>query len=530
MVDNEEINEDELEHEDFEQLYADSFQGIQNGSVLKGKVVTVKQDTVIVDVGYKSEGVIRGSEFTPEELAALKPGDEMEVYVVAVIDSEGTIILSKEKASRIKSWDVIEEAFKNGTPVEGTFREKTKGGMFVDISGVRAFLPASHVDLRPVKDLDALVGQKAEFKIIKMNNKRSNIIVSRRVQLEETRSKLKSGTLEGLAEGAIIKGTVKNITDYGVFIDLGGIDGLLHISDISWGRITHPSKTFTVGQEVEVKVLSFDRETERVTLGYKQKFPDPWSTVEEKYPAGTRVKGKVVSITDYGAFIEIEDALEGLVHVTEIEWGTRPKHPSKYLSPGDEVEAVVLKADKTERRLSLSIKQIKQSPWQLVSERYRPGQTISGKVRGITDFGAFIGLPEGVDGLVHISDMSWTRHIKHPSELLKKGQTVEAVILSIEPEKERIALGIKQLTPDPWINDIPQRFTIGDEVDCIVLKQTEFGIFVELEGGIEGLIYSSEVVPTEVPISDGDQITARIIKVDLVNRKIGLSMKNLTGE
>lgn len=525
MVDNEEISNDELD-----QLYAESFQGIQTGSVLTGRVITVKPDAVIVDVGYKSEGVIRGSEFSAEELASIKPGDEMEVYVVAVIDSEGTIILSKEKASRIKSWDVIEEAFKNGTPVDGTFREKTKGGMFVDIMGVRAFLPASHVDLRPIKDLDSLVGQKAQFKIIKLNNKRSNIIVSRRAHLEESRLKLKSGTLEGLAEGTIVKGIIKNITDYGVFVDLGGIDGLLHISDISWGRITHPSKTFTVGQEVEVKVLSFDRESERVTLGYKQKYEDPWSTVEEKYPIGTRVKGKVVSVTDYGAFIEIEDALEGLVHVTEIEWGTRPKHPSKYLSPDDEVEAVVLKADKNDRRLSLSIKQIKQSPWQLVSERYRPGQTITGKVRGITDFGAFIGLPEGVDGLVHISDMSWTRHIKHPSELLKKGQTVEAVILAIEPEKERIALGIKQLAPDPWVNDIPQRFAIGDEVDCIVLKQTEFGIFVELAGEIEGLIYSSEVVPTEVPISDGDQITARIIKIDLVNRKIGLSMKNLSGE
>lgn len=525
MVDNEEIRNDELE-----QLYADSFQGIQNGSVLKGRVISVKPDQVIVDVGYKSEGVIRGSEFTAEELASLERGSEMEVYVVAVIDSEGTIILSKEKASRIKSWDVIEDAFKNSTPVEGVFREKTKGGMFVDIMGVKAFLPASHVDLRPIKELDSLVGQKSQFKIIKLNNKRSNIIVSRRVQLEEDRMKLKSGTLEGLAEGAIVKGIVKNITDYGVFIDLGGIDGLLHISDISWGRITHPSKTFTVGQEVEVKVLSFDRETERVTLGYKQKFADPWSTVEERYPAGTRVKGKVVSVTDYGAFIEVEDALEGLVHVTEIEWGARPKHPSKYLTPGDEVEAMVLKADKNERRLSMSIKQVKQSPWQMVSDHYRPGQIITGKVRGITDFGAFVGLPEGVDGLVHISDMSWTKHIKHPSELLKKGQTVEAVILQIEPDKERIALGLKQVTPDPWVNDIPQRFNLGDEIDCIVLKQTEFGIFVELDGGIEGLIYSSEVVPTEVPISDGDQITARIIKIDLVNRKIGLSMKNLRGE
>lgn len=520
----------DLENEELEKLYAESFQGIESGSVLTGTVVLVKPDSVIVDVGYKSEGVVKSSEFSEEELANIKPGDALDVFVVAVKDAEGVVVLSKDRARKIKAWTDLEDSFKDGVDIKGVIKEKTKGGLFVDIGDIRAFLPGSHADIRPIRDLDTLIGTESNFRIIKMNVRRSNIIVSRRVCLEEERTEKKAHTLEVLKEGAVMSGVVKNITDYGVFVDLGGIDGLLHISDISWGRISHPSKHFDVGQEVEVLVLSFDSETEKVTLGYKQKMEDPWERVSEKYPVGTRVEGKVVSLTDYGAFVEVEDALEGLVHSSEIEWSPRPKHPSKYLSVDDIVEAVVLKADRDERRLSLSLKQLKPSPWEMVSESYKVGQTINGKVRGITEFGAFVGLPEGVDGLVHISDISWTKHIKHPSDVLRKGQEVEAVVLSIEPDKERMALGIKQLTTDPWINDIPQKYNLGDEYECTVLRSTEHGVFVELEEDVEGLIYSSEM-PADAPdLKEGQRVIAKTIKVDLANKKIGLSIKDVLGE
>ncbi|GAB4389830.1 MAG: 30S ribosomal protein S1 [Thermodesulfovibrionales bacterium] len=519
----------DLKDEELEKLYADTFQGIETGSILTGKVVSKKPEGVIVDVGYKSEGMVRSSEFTEEELRRISEGDDIEVFVVSIVDSEGMVVLSKDRACAVKAWNTIEDCLKDNTPLEGTIVDKTKGGVFVDISGVKAFMPASHVDIRPVRDVDSFMGRKITCRVLKVNSKRSNVIVSRRLHLEEERSKKREETLKVLKEGALMKGVVKNITDYGVFVDLGGIDGLLHISDISWGRIVHPSSHFAIGDDIEVLVLSYDRENEKVTLGYKQKRPDPWSNVDEKYPAGTRVTGKVVSITDYGAFVEIEEDLEGLVHASEIEWASRPKHPSKYVSVGETVEALVLRADKDERRLSLSLKQLKPSPWELVAKRYKVGQTITGKVRGITEFGAFVGLPEEVDGLVHISDISWTKHIKHPSEVLRKGQTVDAVVLSIEPEKERIALGIKQLRQDPWINEIPQKFKLGDEVACKALRLTDFGIFVELEGEIEGLIYSSEVVDSGEPVKEGDELRARIIKIDLANRKLGLSMKNVRG-
>ncbi|KKM03112.1 hypothetical protein LCGC14_1777690 [marine sediment metagenome] len=525
-IQNEEHREDQ--NEEMERLYAETFHGVEVGSVLSGTVISVKSDGVIVDVGYKSEGVIRPEEFSKDELETLSPGDKLEVFVVSIADSEGLVVLSKDRAVKIKSWDKLEDIFKEGQAVEGVICEKTKGGAFVDINGIKAFLPGSHIDLRPVKDIDSLIGQKVTVKIIKLNHRRSNIIVSRRFQLEQERESKKSETLEKLNEGAVLNGIVKNITDYGVFIDLGGIDGLLHISDISWGRISHPSKHFEIGQDVDVIVLNYDQDNEKVTLGYKQKMSDPWAEVDVKYPVGSRVSGKVVSLTEYGAFVEVEEALEGLVHASEIEWAPRPKHPSKYLNVGDEVEAVVLKADKNERRLSLSLKQLKPSPWELVSDRYKEGQKITGKVRGITDFGVFVGLPEGVDGLVHISDISWTKHIKHPADVYKKGDEVEAMILSVEPEKERIALGIKQMNEDPWKNDIPQRYTLGDDFECEVLRTTEFGVFVELEGEVEGLVYASEV-PEELEgkLEEGKKIKARIIKVDLANKKIGLSLKNV---
>jgi len=522
----------ELGNEELEKLYADTFHSIKEGTILKGKVVAVRHDGVIVDIGFKSEGFVPIEEFSNKEVSSLQEGSEVEVYVERIEDAEGMIILSKERATKIKVWDTLEEAMQSGSPVEGKVVGKTKGGFSIDISGVIAFLPGSQVDVKPVRDIENLIGKKIAFKVIKLNNKLSNVIVSRRAVLEQAMQKKKSETIEKLGEGQLLKGTVKNITDYGVFVDLGGIDGLLHISDISWGRINHPAEFFVVGDEIEVIILKYDRENEKVTLGYKQKKPDPWSVVEEKYPVGKRLKGKVVSITDYGAFIELEEGLEGLVHISEIDWMPRPKHPSKYLTIGETVETVVLKVDKEERRLSLSIKQIQPSPWELVSQRYKIGQTISGKVKTLTDFGVFVGLPEGIDALIHISDLSWTKHIKHPSEILKKGQKVDAVVLSIEPESEKMALGLKQAEPDPWLGDIPERFKLGAEVSGKILTVTDFGIFVELEGGVEGLIYSSEIVKPSAGMLEeaykaADSIDVRIIKIDCEERKIGLSMKNL---
>ncbi len=522
----------ELKNDEMEKLYAETFHSIEEGTILKGKILALRQDGLIVDIGFKSEGFIPIEEFSHEEIASLQPGTDIEVYVEKLEDSEGIITLSKERATKIKVWEILENALRHGNPVEGKIVGKTKGGLSVDISGVIAFLPGSQIDIKPPKDIDSLIGKKLLFKVLKLNNKLSNVIVSRRAVLEVEMRRKKAETLEKLKEGQTVKGIVKNITDYGVFVDLGGVDGLLHISDISWGRINHPSEFFAVGEEIDVIVLKYDEESEKVTLGYKQRKPDPWSVVDEKYPVGKRVRGKVVSITDYGAFIELEEGLEGLVHISEIDWLSRPKHPSKYLSVGETVEALVLKVDKEERRLSLSIKQIKPSPWEIVSQKYKVGQKVSGKVKTVTDFGAFVGLTEGVDALIHISDLSWTKHIKHPSEVLRKGQKVEAVVLSIEPESEKMALGLKQLEPDPWVQDIPEKFRLGSEVKGKVLTITDFGIFVELEGGVEGLIYSSEIIkPTSGKIEDiikvADPINVRIIKVDCDERKIGLSMKNL---
>ncbi len=521
----------EFQREELEKLYSESFRRLEEGAILKGKILKVNNDGVIVDIGYKSEGFIPIEEFTEDELSTIQPDDEIEVYVSGIRDSEGTVNLSREKALKIKTWDLIDEAMAKGSPIEGKVVGKVKGGLSVDISGVKAFLPGSQIDLKAVRDTNRLMGQVLSFKVLKVNPRRSNIIISRRAILEEERRKLKEDTLLKIKEGAIVNGVVKNITDYGAFIDLGGIDGLLHISDMSWGRIGHPSELFKVGDNVEVMVLKFDSDNERVTLGYKQKKQDPWLTVQEKHPVGKKIKGRVINITDYGAFVEIEDGLEGLVHVTEMDWSEKLKHPSKYVSEGDEVEAVVIKIEKEERRISLSIRRLKPSPWELVAQRYRVGQKIAGRVRSFTEFGAFIGLDEGVDALLHISDMSWTRHIKHPSEILKKGQKIEAIVINIEPEKERMALGIKQLTPDPWLEEIPMTFRLSDRVKGKVVKIADFGIFIELEGGVEGLIYSSEIEkPASKKLEEiakiGDELEARIIKVDTSERKIGLSMRS----
>ena len=523
----------ELQREELEKLYAETFHRLEEGKILRGRVLQVKQVGVIVDIGYKCEGFVPAEEFSEEELSKIKPADEIEVYIVDINDSEGIVIISKDKASKIKTWDVLENAYEKGAPIDGKIIGKVKGGLTVDVSGVKAFLPGSQVDLKILRDVDQLIGQTLPFKVIKVNHKKSNVIVSRRVLLEEERKKMREKTLSRLKEGAIMEGVIKNLTDYGAFIDLGGVDGLLHISDMSWGRISHPGELFSIGETVEVVVLKFDSETGKVTLGYKQKRPDPWETADEKYPPGKRITGRITSLPDYGIFVEIEDGLEGRIHVTEVDWTEKIKKPSKYFSIGDTVDAVVLKVDKAERKISLSIKQLKPSPWEEIGQKYKIGQQVTGRVRSFTDFGAFVGLEEGADALLHISDMSWTKHIKHPSELCRKGQKIDAVVLSIEPEKGRMALGLKQLTPDPWIEEIPNKFKPGDKINGKIIKITDFGLFMELEGGVEGLIYSSEIEKDGKTLHEkleehfkiGDEITAKIIRVDTAERKIGLSMK-----
>lgn len=451
----------ESQKEDLEKLYADTFKGLQEKEIVQGMVMQVREDGVIVDLGSKCEGFIPLNELVGDEHVSLKPGDIVSVYIDELEDTDGFIKLSRQRAETVKTWAMLEESFQKGLPVEGKIIGKVKGGMTVDIGGVKAFLPGSHIDLKAPKSTDHLIGQSCKFKILKLNHRMSNVIVSRRVILEEERNKLRMETLKRLKEGAIVKGTVKNLTDYGAFIDLGGVDGLLHISDMSWGRVSHPGEMFSIGDTIEVVVLSFNPETERVTLGYKQKKPDPWISIEEKYPQGKKVVGKVISITDYGIFVELEEGVEGLVHVSEIDWSEKVRKPSRYFSIGDRVEAVILKVSKSQRRISMSIKRLKPNPWDLIKEKYTIGQKITGRVKNFTDFGAFIAIEDGIDALLHITDISWVKHIKHPSDVLKKGQQVEVVILNIEPEKRRMSVGLKELRPDPWLNDIPKQIYTG---------------------------------------------------------------------
>lgn len=510
-------------------LYEETFRNFEEGTIVEGHVVTIGKDKVVVDIGYKSEGMIAADEFSSEELQALKVGDRLPVYIEEREDAEGNLVLSKEKADKMKVWEDLEKAYKEERTVEGRVISRIKGGMMVDI-GVKAFLPGSQIDLHPVRDLDALVGKSFPLKIIKINHRRGNVVVSRRVLLEETRDKKRQTTLATLKEGQLIQGTVKNITEYGAFIDLGGIDGLLHITDMSWGRVGHPSELFVIGDRVEVMVLKYDRETGRISLGLKQKSSDPWANVATKYPVGSRVRGRVVSLTDYGAFVELEPGVEGLVHVSEMSWTHEVRHPSKLVSVGDQVEAAVLSVDPANRKVSLGMKQTAPNPWDMVEAKYPPGTRIEGKVKSLTDFGAFIGLDEGIDGLIHISDMSWVKHIKHPSELFKKGQKVEAVVLRIDKEKERLSLGYKQLTRDPWEDEIPQRYRVGSAAAGKVAKITDFGVFVELDGGVEGLIHISETglepqARLEEKFKLQDEVSAKIIKVDREERKIALSLR-----
>ena len=512
------------------QLLERSFQNVEEGRIVRGTIVQIHDSDALVDIGYKSEGTISLREFKNAngEQIEVHVGDEVDVYLESTEDDNGLVVLSKEKADRIQIWEDITKSFDEGRVVEGKVCERSKGGVSVDI-GVKAFLPGSQVDLRPIRNLESLIGQTIRTKIIKLNRRRGNIVLSRRSILEEERETARQETLAHLEEGKVIKGVVKNITDYGVFVDLGGIDGLLHITDISWGRVNHPSELFQIGDEIEVVVLQYDKDHEKVSLGLKQKTQDPWAAAEEKYQSGTRVKGKVVSITDYGAFIELETGVEGLVHISEMSWTKRVKHPSKIVALNDIVEAVVLDLDKNNRRISLGLKQIEQNPWQVVAEKYPPGSIVTGVVRNLTDFGAFIELAEGIDGLVHISDMSWTTRVKHPSEILKKGEQVQAVLLSIDVDHERLSLGIKQLLQNPW-EGIGASIAVGNNVTGKIVRLTDFGAFVELSNGVEGLLHVSEISHQHVKkpedvLTVGQEITAKVIKLDEENRRIGLSIK-----
>jgi small subunit ribosomal protein S1 len=512
-------------------MYEESFKRFAEGAVVSGRIISVDKDHVLVDIGYKSEGQIRTQEFMDEDgnlNAAV--GDPVDVMVEWWDDEEERVVLSKEKAAKVKVWEDIKKAYEEERTVEGVIINRVKGGFSVDI-GVQAFLPGSQADLRPIRKLDEMVGKKFTFKILKYNRKRSNIVLSRRAILEDERNASRASTLASIHDGQVVEGVIKNITEYGVFVDLGGVDGLLHITDISWGRVKHPSELFSVGDNITVKVLNLDLEKERVSLGKKQLTEDPWLTASEKYPVGSRISGRVVSLTDYGAFIELEEGIEGLIHVSEMSWTRKIRHPSKVVSVGEEVEAVVLDIRPENRRISLGMKQVVPNPWDVISEKYPVGTTIEGKIKNITDFGLFIGIGEGIDGLVHISDLSWTKRIKHPSELYKKNDVIRAIVLDIEKNQERFSLGVKQLQTDPW-KTVDERYEVGKEITGTVTNLTDFGVFVELEEGIEGLVHVSEISKEKVktPVGKfniGDVITAKVMNINSVERRIGLSIKRL---
>jgi small subunit ribosomal protein S1 len=523
----------EFSMEDFGKILAEHEQShrseISEGEVVKGRVVKISDQNVIIDVGFKSEGIVAISEFKDGDQITINPGDEVDVYVKQLENSEGYVELSRADAVRMQSWEQIELAYKQGTNIIARVTDRIKGGLRVDVGGIQAFLPGSQVDVRPVRNLDSFRNKEIEVRVLKVNKKRGNIVLSRKIVLEEMINGKKSETLKNLEEGIIVEGQVKNITEYGAFIDLGGLDGLLHITDMSWGRIQNPNELFKVGENIQVKVLKFDRDKERVSLGYKQLIPDPWATTVERFPIGSRVKGKVVSITDYGAFIEIEPGVEGLVHVSEMTWSKRVKHPSKLLSVGQEVEAQVLEVDSNNRRISLGIKQIEPNPWETLPERYGVGTRVKGRVRNLTDFGAFIEIEDGIDGLVHVSDISWTKRIKHPSEALKKNQEVEAIITAIDVENRRLSLSIKDLEPNAWDKFFDSHH-LGDLVTGKVTRFANFGAFVELEDGIEGLCHVSELSENHVDkpedaVKQGQTLQFKILKMDREARKIGLSAR-----
>jgi len=517
--------------DDFGALFERSLKSPKPGEVVTGRVVQVGRDSVTIDIGYKSEGHIPVDEFTTRDgTVTVEEGDQIDVYFEASDNESGEIVLSRHKAEQFRVWREIEQAFEREGAVDGTIVGKVKGGLKVDI-GVAAFLPGSHADLRPSRNLDRYIGQRGRFAILKFNRSRGNVVVSRRAVLERERTQLKSETLKVLEEGVILEGTVKNITDYGAFVDLGGIDGLLHVTDMSWGRVGHPSEVLNVGDRVKVVVLKYDPERERVSLGMKQILPDPWTTIGERLPLNARIRGKVVSLTDYGAFVELERGVEGLIHVSEMSWTKRVTHPSKVLEVGQEVDVQVLDVDPTNRRISLGLKQTEPNPWEMVRINHPVGSRLKGKIKSITDFGLFVEVEESIDGLVHVSDLHWTKKIKHPSELFKKGEDVEAVVLGIDVDNERISLGIKQLTEDPW-SQVPRRYPVGTRVKGAVTSLTDFGVFVELEEGVEGLIHVSQLSTERVDKPSslfklGDVVDAEVTNVDSREKRIGLSIKAL---
>jgi small subunit ribosomal protein S1 len=516
---------------DFEKLFSDSVkqQDFKVGDVVTGSVVEVQSDYVLVDINYKSEGLIDINEFRVlDGVRDVKVGDKIEVLIDRIENENGMIVLSKDKADMLRAWTDITKAAENEEVIEGTVIAKVKGGLQVDI-GVKAFLPGSQIDLRPVRNMDIFLGKKYKFKVIKFNKKRGNIVLSRRALLEEERENLKTQTIDSMREGSIVAGLVKNITDYGAFIDLGGMDGLLHITDMSWGRIKHPSEVINVGDEIQVKVLKYDQEKQRVSLGLKQLQEDPWGSVAASYPVGKKVKGKVVSVTEYGAFVELAEGVEGLIHVSEMSWTKRVKHANQIVQPTQEVEVQVLDIDNENRKISLGMKQLMANPWVELKDTYPPGTIIEGEVKSVTDFGVFIGIEDGIDGLVHISDFSWTKRVNHPSEMFAKGQKVRAVVLGVDIENERFSLGLKQLENDPWSN-IETKYAIGTQHDVKVTKVADFGAFVELESDIEGLIHVSELTTDKITkpedfVKSGATLKAEVISIDKDARKIGLSSK-----
>ena len=525
------IQEPDAEYEEMLAAYDTTFRSITEGQVVEGVVLKITDKGVVVDVGYKSEGIISINEFRNEEgNPEIEVGDKVEVLLERAEGRDGFVVLSREKAERMKIWDVIEQAYQEQSIVKGRVIERIKGGLAVDI-GVRAFLPGSQIDVHPIRNLDMFKGKELDMRVIKVNKKRGNIVLSRKAVLEEEYFKQKEETLKSLEEGLIVSGVVKNITDYGVFADLGGIDGLLHITDMSWGRVNHPSDIFSVGDEINVKILHFDRLEEKVSLGYKQLSDDPWLSASKRYPKSSRVETKVVSLTDYGAFVELEEGVEGLIHISEMTWNKRVKHPSQLLKVGDTIEAEVLEINTAGRRISLGIKQTEPNPWDEIEAKYAINSIVTGEVRNLTDFGAFVEVEEGVDGLVHVSDLSWTKKIKHPSEVLQKGEEVSAVVLNVDAENQRLSLGIKQLEPDRWEEFFSEK-QIGDVLPGKIVRLANFGAFVELEEGIEGLCHVSEldterIENPEDKFSIGQELDFKVIKMNLLERKIGLSIRAL---
>ena len=518
--------------EDFGQLL-DQFEQeqstLQEGEVVRGTVIGITERGVVIDFGYKSEGIVNQNEFMENGQLTVKRGDEVDVLVKNMETGEGYPLLSRADAVRLRAWDDLEKAFEEGAPVKGRVIERIKGGVRVDIDGIAAFLPGSQVDVRPIRNLDSLRGREIEAKVIKLNRKRSNVVLSRKALLEEQNAGRKGDTLDQIEEDIIVEGQIKNLTDYGAFVDLGGVDGLLHVTDMSWGRVQTPGELFKVGDTVQVKVLRFDRARERVSLGYKQLLPDPWESVEERFPPNMRLNGRVASVTDYGAFVELEPGVEGLVHVSEMSWSKRVKHPSKIVNPGDIVDVEVLGVDAKGRRISLGMKQVQENPWKTLNDRYQVGARVHGRVRNLTDFGAFIEIEDGIDGLVHVSDISWSRRVKHPGELLKKGQPVDAVITAIDPENRRMSLSIKDLEPNAW-NEFVATHKPGDLVKGKIARFASFGAFVELGDNLEGLCHISElsderVAKPEDAVQLGQEMEFRVLRIDDENKKIGLSAR-----